>query len=111
MAGLQVFSAGLIGIWSAVLCIGLHSSLSSLWWPLIRRVSRYQRKEMGGGGERGWGGGERGQEELGGRNWNEIKCSLFRHSPQDLCPNRLQYNFRMSLVRGEEDLWLVLSMS
>ena len=83
MAGLQVLSAGFVGTWSVVLCIGLHSSLSLLWWPLIRRASRYQRKEMGGGerewggGEREWGGGERGQEELGDRNWNEIKCSLF----------------------------------
>ena len=72
MVGSQVLSAGLVGTWSVVLCIGLRSSLGLLWWPLIQRVSRYERL-----GERGW-------EVLEGRNWNDIKYSLFRRSPQDL---------------------------
>ena len=69
--------------------------------PKIRKEWKEERE----GGEE-----ESGQEELEVRNWNEIKYiiySLFRHSPQDLCPSHLQHNFRMSLVRGEEDLWLV----
>ena len=46
---LQVFVCCLAGTWSVVLCIGLHSSLSSLWWLLIQRVSRCKRirKESG----------------------------------------------------------------